>query len=104
MRIIRHKGAWDTATAEKLAVWSNGFGVGDLRTCSEALYRTGNGSHFIHGQGGPMTRWARSVGDGTRGGEGVLICGADCETAEEWAEARLAAAEYERIFGPVEAG
>ena len=70
-RIIEGK-RYDTETAVKIAYWCNGLGDRDFNNCEEALYRTKNGKYFIHGAGGPMSRWAHSCGNNSySGGSGI---------------------------------
>jgi hypothetical protein len=51
---------YDPQDSEKLAEWS----AGGFRDESEALYRTGEGSFFILAQGGFLSRFQSSRGEG----------------------------------------
>lgn len=69
-RIINGK-TYNTQTATEIAHYSNGLGGGDFRNFSESLYVTQQGAYFLAGEGGPMTRYARSCGNMTSGSEGI---------------------------------
>jgi hypothetical protein len=99
-RIIDGK-AFDTETAELLgeASWGN---RGDSGRWEESLYRTRKGRYFLHGKGGPATRWAVGHPGGSySGGSDIRALGED--EAQEWAERYLSADEYEAIWTPEEA-
>jgi hypothetical protein len=70
IRIINQK-RYNTETATLVArtEFSN---QGDFRYLSEDLYRTQKGAWFLHGVGGPMTRYAVDLGNNsTAGGEEI---------------------------------
>ena len=107
MRVVRYGLKWDTAKAQRVAGWSNDLSVDDPHHCTETLYRTSKGAYFLHGSGGPMSRWAQPAydgGGGLVGGEGIGVCGVDSEEPVVWAEQRLTAEEYESTFGVVADG
>ena len=64
---------YDTATATELVAWNNGAFGNDFNRCREVLYRTKTGRYFIHGEGGPMSRWAEACEGGRSvcNGEGI---------------------------------
>ena len=99
-RVIGGK-LYSTDGAKKLGFWSNGLGYGDFSHCEETLYRTKSGAYFIHGVGGPMSRYARSVGQ-NQWGDGEHIEPVDFDTAKRWAEEKLGVDEYVSIFGKPE--
>lgn len=97
-KIINGK-KYDTETAQRVAGWDNGR-YGDFSHCSEELYRKRTGEFFIYGEGGPMSRYARSCGQNEWcGGEEIIPLNYDA--ARKWAEEHLDADEYEDIFGEV---
>jgi hypothetical protein len=62
---------YNTATAECVASFSRGY-AGDFDQYSEDLYLTKKGTWFLHGMGGPMTRWGEGDMQHGRGsGEGI---------------------------------
>jgi len=91
--------SYNTETAKELAHASWGS-PSDFHHWDETLYRTRKGAFFIAGGGGPMTRWARSTGNGNErsGSTGIRVLSED--EAREWIE-RHANDQYEAVFGPV---
>lgn len=73
-RIIDGK-RYNTETATEVAdVSPRGFYRGDFRYEDTRLYRTPKGRWFLAGEGGPMSRWSRSVGlNGYTSGEGIHV-------------------------------
>ncbi len=97
-KIINHV-RYNTDTAKKLGSWQIDT-ESDLDRCEEALYRTKSGKFFIHGTGGPRTRYASPRGDGGWcSGEAIVPISEDA--ARQWAEKKLPADEYEMVFGEV---
>ena len=74
LRIIDGK-RYDTETANLICdISPNDFHYGDFRYESTHLYRTGKGTWFIAGEGGPLSRWAQPVGQSSKcSGEGIQI-------------------------------
>lgn len=96
-KIINGK-LYDTDTARELGVWSNTW---DSRSWSyecETLYLKRTGEFFIHGHGGPQTKYAVSL-DQNNWSSGEKIIPISREKAMEWAEKNLRAEEYSDIFG-----
>jgi hypothetical protein len=81
-KIIEGK-RYNTETAEKIHAWDNGHYGGDFKACEETLYKTKNGSYFIHGSGGPMSPYAKPVGNNAVG-YGSDIIPMSKEEAFEW--------------------
>lgn len=93
-KIINNK-VYDTDKAQFLGSDGNGDGFSRWR---EELYQKRTGEFFLHGEGGPMTRYAVSVSDNSWSG-GEKIIPLSMEAARKWAEEHLAADTYESIFG-----
>lgn len=91
---------YDTETAKEMASASWGA-VRDFRHSSETLYRKTTGEFFLHGEGGPASKYARSVGQNEWAG-GERIIPLTFEEAEEWGEKNLDADECDKIFGEVD--
>lgn len=91
---------YDTATAQRLAYWENMADVRDFHQYSETLYRKKTGEFFLHGEGGPMTQYAQTVGTNSWSG-GERIMPLTYSEAQKWAEEHLDGDEYEAIFGEV---
>lgn len=91
---------YNTSTAKLLGQdsYSN---PGDFQHWKEALYRTKSGKYFLHGSGGPMTKYAVCVGQNEWcGGEKIIPL--DLESAQKWAEEHLDGDEYIHAFGEPE--
>lgn len=88
--------AYNTKTATLVASACRG-GYTDFGHWAEDLYRTKSRRFFLHGVGGPSSRWSQSTGQNSRsGGEGIKpLSEAD---AREWVE-QHANDDYEAIFG-----
>lgn len=98
-KIINGK-RYDTETAKEVACDSYLY-PRDFHYWSETLYRKNTGEYFLHGEGGPMSRYAESTGQNQWSG-GEKIIPLSIEAAQAWAEEHLDANEYEEIFGTVE--
>lgn len=69
----------------------------DFRHVYEALYRTAKGNWFLYGVGGPMSRYAVSLGDNSTGGsEDIVPMSAD--EALEFLESHDGVDGIERYF------
>lgn len=98
-KIINGK-VYDTTTAELLGSWSSPGSVTNFSHFSESIYRKRTGEFFLHGEGGPASRYAVQIGQNNwRGGEKITPLSWD--DARAWVESHLDAEDYERIFGPV---
>lgn len=97
-RIINGK-VYDTDKARELGSdsYSN---PRDFHHWSETLYQKRTGEFFLHGAGGPMSRYAERIEQNSwSGGEQLIPLTYD--KAREWAEEHLTADQYEEIFGAV---
>ena len=82
-QIIKGK-IYNTETATEIADWSSDYSRSDFRACTEILYVSPRGRHFLYGHGGPMTRWSQRSGDMTYSGKGIEALTED--EALEWCE------------------
>jgi len=96
-KIIANK-VYDTATAQCVGGWSNMDDAGNLSYVWEGLYRKRTGELFLHGEGGPATKYAQTLGQNSWG-SGEKIIPLTYDAAREWAEEKLTGDEYEAIFG-----
>lgn len=96
-RVIEGK-VYDTEKA--IMVAEAEFGVsGDFRHWHEALYKTAKGNYFLYGEGGPMTKYARDLGNNTTGGSSA-ITPLSRQEALRWCEEHDVDAEViEKEFG-----
>lgn len=92
---------YDTDTAKEVGYASYGSGPRDFHHWSETLYRKQTGEYFLYGEGGPLSKYAETVGQNEWSG-GEKIMPVSLEAAQRWAEENLDADEYEKIFGSVE--
>ncbi len=104
MKKVINGALYNTDTAKLLGNWDNGYPRNDFNFCEESLYRTKSGKYFLHGYGGPLSKYSVSHGDNEWcGGEHIEPLSSD--TARDWSEEHLTADEYSLIFGePDEAG
>lgn len=98
-QIIKGK-KYDTDTARKVGMASNGEGWRDFRYYEETLFCKRTGEYFLHGEGGPASRYAVSAGQNTWSG-GEKLIPLTFENARAWAEEHLTADEYEAEFGEI---
>lgn len=62
---------YNTETAKELACWTNTLRSRDFDHYTETLYQREDGSLFIHGIGGPASKYAVWVGNGYSGGQDI---------------------------------
>ena len=74
---------------------------GNFRHWRECLYQKRSGEFFLYGYGGPLTQYARSVGQ-NEWESGEKISPLSYDAAQSWAEEHLDGDEYEKIFGEIE--
>ena len=72
----------------------------DFHYLEETLYQKRTGEFFLHGVGGPASKYAEYDGNNSWSG-GEKIIPLSLEGAQKWAEENLDADEYESIFGEV---
>lgn len=100
-KVIKGK-LYDTETAQLVAEWSDGY-PRDFDYLSETLYRKRTGEYFIHGEGGPMSRYAEPCGQ-NQWQSGEQIVPTSYEQARTWTEIHADADVYEREFGVPDEG
>lgn len=72
IRIIDGK-RYNTATAEKVFGYWNGYSSSDFKYRTKDLYRTEKGAWFLHHEGGPLSDMAVSRGNGRMGSETIEV-------------------------------
>ena len=99
MKKIIDRKSYNTETAREIA-----YAYGNLSNFSEwheTLYQTKRGAYFLHGEGGPQSRWCRQVNQNEwTGGSGIEPVTPD--QAEKWLEENEFTEELEKEFGPAE--
>ena len=100
MKKIINGRRYDTNSAKEVGYTSYSY-PSDFNHWKETLYRKNTGEFFLHGEGGPASRYAEPNGlNSWSGGERIMPL--SIEEAQEWAEKYLDGDEYEKIFGDVE--
>lgn len=90
---------YDTKTAREIG--SDSWGSRrDHQYWSETLYKKRTGEFFLHGVGGPASRYAERIEQNMWSG-GEQIIPLSYGKAREWAEEHLSAEEYQAVFGAV---
>lgn len=91
---------YNTDTARLVGEWSNAGDWRDFGHMEEALYQKKTGEFFLHGEGGPASKYAEQTGQNSwTGGEKIIPL--SYETARQWAEDHLTAEQYQATFGEV---
>lgn len=98
-KIINGK-LYNTDTARQIGSRDNNI-TDRLYWVNETLYQKQRGEFFLHGEGGPGSKYAEPSGQGSwSSGEKIIPLSYDA--AQEWAEEYLDANAYQAAFGPVE--
>lgn len=87
---------YDTETAKLIGTGDNGYPCNDFHWFEESLYLKRTGEFFLHGEGGPLSKYVRSVGNTSYGDEKLVPITRD--EAKEWVEKYLDAEDYEALF------
>lgn len=96
MRKIIDGKLYDTEKAR--IIGSASGNVGTFQQWNESLYLKKTKEFFLYGEGGPASKYAKSIGlNQWTGGEKIIPL--NLQAAKEWVEQHLDADEYERIFG-----
>lgn len=87
---------YDTATAKEIGSYQHSNRT-QVDWYDEKLYKKSTGEFFLHGEGGPASKYQFNAGENRwSGGEKILPL--TLEKARAWAEAHLGADEYEKLF------
>lgn len=98
MKKIINRKLYNTDTARSIGSDFYGAYRRDLDFWSEELFQKKTGEYFLHGEGGPMTKYSREVGQNEwSGGEKIIPMSYD--SARKWAEEHLTGEEFEQAFG-----
>lgn len=89
---------FDTDTAIYLGECESSGGRRDHSFFSESLYKTKKGRYFLHGEGGPASRYSKSIGLNTWSGGNDIIPLSQDEVLE-WASDHLGPDKVIEIFG-----
>jgi hypothetical protein len=97
MKAIIQGKRYDTETAESIHGWDNRHFPNDFAYVSEVLYRTKNGSYFLHGEGGAASIYSEPCGNNSRCGGDKIIPFTQSE-AIEWLEGHGGTEALEKYF------
>lgn len=100
MKVIINGKKYDTETAKRVCGYSWGY-ASDFHYVSETLYRKKTGEFFIYGEGGAMSKYSKSCGNGSFSGAEEIIP-ITVDDAKEFTEEYGSVEAYESIFGEVE--
>ena len=100
MKKIINQKRYDTDSARFIGSCKRGSSH-DPEFVAETLYRKQTGEYFLHGTGGPGSKYAEQIGNNRWEGAEKLIP-LSFESAKAWAESHLSAGEYEAAFGAVD--
>lgn len=100
-KIINGK-KYDTETAKCIGTHQYSH-EGDFRFELEELYVTKNGTYFLYGTGGPLSKYRVQTGIRSYSG-GSDIKPLSEDEAKQWSEKYMEADEYIEAFGEVEEG
>lgn len=98
-KIINGK-LYNTETATLVGEWENNYSTNDFKYCEENLYRKSTGEYFLHGEGGPLSKYRKSYGDNSWG-YGYEIISLTEKEAKQWAEKYISVDRYLAEFGEV---
>ena len=97
MKRIIEKKLYDTDTDTEIG--GNGYSTpNDFRHFYERLYRRSNGEYYLHGEGGPLSKYSVSAGTNEISGGEKIIPLTPAE-ARDWAADNLDADDYIAAFG-----
>lgn len=99
MKRVIDQRRYDTDTAKEIGT-AGCSDPSDFNWWSETLYQKRTGEFFLHGEGGPLSRYAEQTGQNEWQGSEQLIP-LNFDRAREWAEENLDADDYEAAFGEV---
>ena len=96
-KIINGK-LYDTSTAKRIGADGSNGSHSDFNYWEETLYKKRTGEYFLHGEGGPRSRYSECLGDNSWGwGEAIIPL--SYAKAREWSEEHMSVDEYGEIFG-----
>lgn len=87
---------YNTETAKYIGSGFANCGVTDFKYFEEDLYQKKTGEFFLHGKGGPASKYAKEF-DGSMWGDEKIIP-ISLEEARAWGEKYLSTDEYEEVF------
>lgn len=86
MQQVINRKLYDTDAAEQIAQYARNTDRQDFNYFVETLYKTEDGEYFLHGKGGPSTKYSKRINGGTAGSEEIKVLSE--EGALDWCEKR----------------
>lgn len=94
MKKVINTKLYDTSGSPAVASSTHGKGENAIH---ETLHRKRTGEFFLHGEGGPASRYAKPVGDG-QWANGEELFPMSVEAAQNWVKSNVPS-QYDDIFG-----
>lgn len=98
MRKIINGKLYDTNTAELIDTYYNEYPASDFKHYSEELYKKKTGEFFLYGEGGALSKYAKSCGTNSWTGGSALTPLTE-EEAKKWLEEYSDVGTYAKHFG-----
>ena len=98
-KIINGK-MYNTETAKEIDRASNNLPSSDFQYYEENLFKKKTGEFFLHGHGGPASKYREACGDMWSGGENIIPLTVD--EAKSWVEENSSTEIYIELFGEVD--
>ena len=86
MQQVIDRKLYDTDQAEQIARYAPLTDKSNFNYLIETLYKTADGKHFLHGEGGAATKWAEKISNQRTPGEEIRLLTDD--EALDWCEER----------------
>jgi hypothetical protein len=86
MQQVIDRKLYDTDQAEQIARYAPLTDKSDFNYLIETLYKTADGEHFLHGEGGAATKWAEKISNQRTPSEEIQLLADD--EALDWCEER----------------
>lgn len=96
MKKVINRKTYNTETATEITKYWNGLSYTDFGYFYETLYRTKKGNWFLHGEGGPLTKYSRNVGNMKTGGDDIIPINEN--QVIQWLEQYNKTTELEKYF------
>ena len=96
MKKIISRLVYDTSTATKIVEVGNDYSLSDFRYTMEILYRTLQGRYFLYGEGGALSSYSQTVGEGYTGGSDIVPLSEN--EAMDWLERHDEVATLQDLF------
>lgn len=100
MKKIINGRLYNTETAKKLAEYQSSCPCSDFEYFEETLYQKRTGEYFLAGRGNALSKYSEVYAGASHSGERITPI--SYAQAQQWAESRLDADTYIKLFGEPE--